>query len=153
MTDRNPMRRKLLRPKAATASLAAVSGANAQARWDIGDSRKLCSQRVPEPPPQSGGPIRRGRGTVLTDEVPVITEAARGINADIRALSRRGPMTYRLWVSDAANTVTGANEVTGGGSTKHICRCGASLDKQANRAATAISIASVGGIHEFGPVS
>src|SRR5580704_12191891 len=79
MAEHDSMRRNLLKGAAAAASFAAVSSAAAQNRSDT-DPHELHGQAVPEPTPeQSAGPIRPGRGTVLTDKVAVVTGAARGI--------------------------------------------------------------------------
>jgi NAD(P)-dependent dehydrogenase (short-subunit alcohol dehydrogenase family) len=92
-----------------------VSSASAQNRSDT-DPRKLNGQPVPEPAPeQSAGPIRPGRGTVLTDKIAVVTGAARGIGraiavemaangADVVALDIVGPL------SPASNAVPATPE-------------------------------------------
>lgn len=110
MAEHDPMRRNLLRTAAAAAGFAAVSSAAAQSRSDTGP-RELNGQPVPEPAPeQSAGPIRPGRGTMLTDKVAVVTGAARGIGraiavemaangADVIAVDIVGP------VSSASNAV------------------------------------------------
>jgi NAD(P)-dependent dehydrogenase (short-subunit alcohol dehydrogenase family) len=111
MTEHDPMRRGLLKTAAVAASLAAMTGAAAaQTRSDT-DPRELNGQPVPEPAPeQSAGPIRPGRGTMLTDKIAVITGAARGIGraiavemaangADVIAVDIVGP------VSSASNAV------------------------------------------------
>jgi NAD(P)-dependent dehydrogenase (short-subunit alcohol dehydrogenase family) len=105
------MRRGLLKTAAVAASLAAMTGAAAaQTRSDT-DPHELNGQPVPEPAPeQSAGPIRPGRGTMLTDKVAVVTGAARGIGraiavemaangADVIAVDIVGP------VSSASNAV------------------------------------------------
>jgi NAD(P)-dependent dehydrogenase (short-subunit alcohol dehydrogenase family) len=111
MTEHDPMRRGFLKTAAAAASLAAMTGAAAaQTRSDT-DPRELNGQPVPEPAPeQSAGPIRPGRGTMLTDKIAVITGAARGLGraiavemaangADVIAVDIVGP------VSSASNAV------------------------------------------------
>jgi NAD(P)-dependent dehydrogenase (short-subunit alcohol dehydrogenase family) len=115
MTEHDPIRRNLLRGAAVAASFAAVSTASAQNRSD-NDPRELNGQPVPEPAPeQSAGPIRPGRGTVLTDKIAVVTGAARGIGraiavemaangADVVALDIVGP------VSTASNAVPATPE-------------------------------------------
>jgi NAD(P)-dependent dehydrogenase (short-subunit alcohol dehydrogenase family) len=115
MADHNPMRRNLLRGAAAAATFAAVTSAAAQNRSDTGP-RELNGQPVPEPSDeQSAGPIRPGRGTILTDKVAVVTGAARGIGraiaveiaangADVVVLDIAGP------VSTASNAVPATPE-------------------------------------------
>ncbi|MBV9459555.1 MAG: SDR family NAD(P)-dependent oxidoreductase [Bradyrhizobium sp.] len=79
----NWMRRGILKGAAAATAFAAVSRAAAQSRSDQGP-RQLEGQPVPEPPAErSAGPIRPGRGTVLTGKVAVVTGAARGIGRAI----------------------------------------------------------------------
>jgi NAD(P)-dependent dehydrogenase (short-subunit alcohol dehydrogenase family) len=109
------MRRNLLGGAAAAASFAAVSSAAAQNRSDT-DPREMHGQPVPEPAPeQSAGPIRPGRGTMLTDKIAVVTGGARGIGraiavemaangADVIALDIVGP------VSTASNAVPATPE-------------------------------------------
>jgi NAD(P)-dependent dehydrogenase (short-subunit alcohol dehydrogenase family) len=115
MAEHDSMRRNLLKGAAVAASFAAVSSAAAQNRSDTGP-RELNGQPVPEPAPeQSAGPIRPGRGTVLTDKIAVVTGAARGIGraiavemaangADVVALDIVGP------VSTASNAVPATPE-------------------------------------------
>jgi NAD(P)-dependent dehydrogenase (short-subunit alcohol dehydrogenase family) len=115
MTEHDPIRRNLLRGAAVAASFAAVTTASAQNRSDT-DPRELHGQPVPEPAPeQSAGPIRPGRGTVLTDKIAVVTGAARGIGraiavemaangADVVALDIVGP------VSPASNAIPATPE-------------------------------------------
>jgi NAD(P)-dependent dehydrogenase (short-subunit alcohol dehydrogenase family) len=115
MTKHDPIRRNLLRGAAVAASFAAVTSASAQNRSDT-DPREPNGQPVPEPAPeQSAGPIRSGRGTVLTDKIAVVTGAARGIGraiavemaangADVIALDIAGP------VSTASNAVPATPE-------------------------------------------
>ena len=110
MTDYNPVRRGMLLGAAAFASMAAVNEASAQTRSDTAP-RELGGQPVPEPDEtQSAGPIRPGRGTMLSDKVAVVTGAARGIGraiavemaangADVIAIDIVGP------VSTASNAV------------------------------------------------
>jgi NAD(P)-dependent dehydrogenase (short-subunit alcohol dehydrogenase family) len=110
MTDHNPVRRGVLKGAAAIASFAAVNAASAQSRTDTAP-RELGGQRVPEPSDeQSAGPIRPGRGTMLSGKVAVVTGAARGIGraiavemaangADVVAIDIVGP------ISTASNAV------------------------------------------------
>jgi NAD(P)-dependent dehydrogenase (short-subunit alcohol dehydrogenase family) len=115
MSEHDPMRRNLLKGAAAAAGLAAATSATAQERSDT-DPHELHGQPVPEPTPeQSAGPIRPGRGTILTDKIAVVTGAARGIGraiavemaangADVVALDIAGP------VSTASNAVPATPE-------------------------------------------
>jgi NAD(P)-dependent dehydrogenase (short-subunit alcohol dehydrogenase family) len=104
MEDHNPVRRGVLKGVAAVTALAAASRASAQNRADNG-GQELQGQPVPEPPPErTAGPIRPGRGTILSDKVAVVTGAARGIGraiavemaangADVVALDIAGPVS------------------------------------------------------------
>jgi hypothetical protein len=76
------VRRNVLKGAAAAVTLAATSAA-AQNRSDTAP-RELNGQPVQEPADQqSAGPIRPGRGTVLTDKIAVVTGGARGIGRAI----------------------------------------------------------------------
>jgi NAD(P)-dependent dehydrogenase (short-subunit alcohol dehydrogenase family) len=115
MADHNSMRRSLLRGAAAASTFAAVTSASAQNRSDTGP-RELNGQPVPEPPDdRSAGPIRPGRGTILTGKIAVVTGAARGIGraiavemaangADVIVVDIAGP------VSTASNAVPATPE-------------------------------------------
>jgi NAD(P)-dependent dehydrogenase (short-subunit alcohol dehydrogenase family) len=115
MAEHDPMRRNLLRGAAAAATLASVSSATAQTRSDT-SPHELNGQPVPEPPDErSAGPIRPGRGTILTGKIAVVTGAARGIGraiavemaangADVIVLDIAGP------VSTASNAVPATPE-------------------------------------------
>jgi NAD(P)-dependent dehydrogenase (short-subunit alcohol dehydrogenase family) len=115
MTEHDPMRRNLLRGAVAAASFAAASSAAAQNRSDAGP-RELNGQPVPEPAPdQSAGPIRRGRGTALTDKIAVVTGAARGIGRAIAVeMAANGADVIALdivgFVSTASNAVPATQE-------------------------------------------
>jgi NAD(P)-dependent dehydrogenase (short-subunit alcohol dehydrogenase family) len=105
-TDHHANRRSfLLRGTAvAGATLAGTSLLYAQARTDI-EPRTLNGEPVPEPPPQrSAGPVKPGRGSVLTGKLAVVTGAARGIGraisvefaangADVVVLDIAGPVS------------------------------------------------------------
>jgi NAD(P)-dependent dehydrogenase (short-subunit alcohol dehydrogenase family) len=115
MTEHDPMRRNLLRGAVAAASFAAASSAAAQNRSDAGP-HELNGQPVPEPAPdQSAGPIRRGRGTALTDKIAVVTGAARGIGRAIAVeMAANGADVVALdivgFVSTASNAVPATQE-------------------------------------------
>lgn len=102
MSDHDPVRRSLMMGAAAVAGLAATAAA-AQ-RTDT-DDHMLGGQPVPEPPAEkSAGPVKPGRGSMLTGKVAVVTGAARGIGrsiavefaangADVIALDIAGPVS------------------------------------------------------------
>ncbi len=108
MPDHDPVRRGLM---LGAASLAAVAATAAAAQRTDTDDHLLHGQPVPEPPAEkSAGPIKQGRGSVLTGKVAVVTGAARGIGrsiavefaangADVIAVDIAGP------VSSASNAV------------------------------------------------
>jgi hypothetical protein len=90
---------------AATAGIAAMSApAIGQNRTDT-EPRELHGKQMPEPTAEkSAGPVKAGRGTVLTDKVAVVTGAARGIGraiavefalngAEVIALDIAGPVS------------------------------------------------------------
>jgi hypothetical protein len=105
----SPNRRNLVIGGAAAAGLVTTK-VYAQSRTDV-EPRVLDGQPVPEPPAErSDGPVRPGRGTMLSDKVAVVTGAARGIGraiaveltangADVVAVDICGP------VSSASNAV------------------------------------------------
>jgi NAD(P)-dependent dehydrogenase (short-subunit alcohol dehydrogenase family) len=115
MAEHDPMRRNLLRGAAVAATFASIAGAAAQTRSDT-RPRELNGQPIPEPAEErSAGPIRPGRGTVLTGKIAVVTGAARGIGraiavemaangADVVVLDITGP------VSTASNAVPATPE-------------------------------------------
>ena len=77
-----PARRSVVLGAAAVGAAMAGSAA-AQTRTDV-EPRVLNGQPVPEPPPErSAGPVRPGRGSMLTGKVAVVTGAARGIGRAI----------------------------------------------------------------------
>ena len=80
----NQRRRFLLRGGvAAGATLAGATALYAQGRTDT-EPRALNGQVMPEPPSErSAGPVRPGRGSLLTGKVAVVTGAARGIGRAI----------------------------------------------------------------------
>ena len=94
----------------AATGIAASGPASAQARTDT-EAPQLNGQPVPEPgPDKTAGPVRPGRGSMLTGKVAIVTGAARGIGraiavemaangADVVALDIAGP------VSTASNAV------------------------------------------------
>ena len=109
MSDHDKARRNVLRG-AAVAATFAMSGALAQNRSDT-DPRELRGQPVPEPSvEQSAGPIRPGRGTVLTGKIAVVTGAARGIGRAIAVeMAANGADVVAVdivsFVSSASNAV------------------------------------------------
>jgi NAD(P)-dependent dehydrogenase (short-subunit alcohol dehydrogenase family) len=77
------LRRSLLIGGGVAAGMALTGSARAQTRTDA-QPRSLDGQIMPEPPPErSAGPVRPGRGSVLTGKVAVVTGAARGIGRAI----------------------------------------------------------------------
>jgi NAD(P)-dependent dehydrogenase (short-subunit alcohol dehydrogenase family) len=82
MSGHDPLRRTLV-VGAAAAGAAAAASAAAQSRTDVAP-RELDGRSVPEPgPDKSAGPVRPGRGTLLSGKVVVVTGAARGIGRAI----------------------------------------------------------------------
>ena len=81
-----------------------AGGAAAQSRTDT-EPRELDGAKMPEPPAdRSAGPVRPGRGSILTGKVAVVTGAARGIGraiavemaangADVVAIDIAGPVS------------------------------------------------------------
>ena len=100
----NPLRRRLVMGAGLVAGAAYAGNAAAQSRTDT-DPRTLNGAPVPEPPAdRSAGPVRAGRGSILTGKVAVVTGAARGIGraiavemaangADVVALDIAGPVS------------------------------------------------------------
>ncbi len=92
-------------------STAAAAQTNAGATQTETGPALLDGNKVPEPPPEkTAGPVRAGRGSILTGKVAVVTGAARGIGraiavefaangADVIAIDIAGP------VSPASNAV------------------------------------------------
>jgi short chain dehydrogenase len=86
------------------AAVAAQTSSGGQGRTDV-DPRVLDGQPMPEPSPEkSAGPVKPGRGSVLTGKVAVVTGAARGIGraiavefaangADVIAIDIAGPVS------------------------------------------------------------
>ncbi len=92
-------------------STAAAAQTNTGATQTETGPALLDGNKVPEPPPEkTAGPVRAGRGSILTGKVAVVTGAARGIGraiavefaangADVIAIDIAGP------VSPASNAV------------------------------------------------
>jgi NAD(P)-dependent dehydrogenase (short-subunit alcohol dehydrogenase family) len=109
------IRRNVLKGAAAATTFAAVGKALAQTRSDEGP-RQLEGQPMPEPPSErSAGPIRPGRGTMLTGKVAVVTGAARGIGRAIAVeLAANGADVVAVdiagYVSSASNAVPATSQ-------------------------------------------
>jgi NAD(P)-dependent dehydrogenase (short-subunit alcohol dehydrogenase family) len=101
----NQRRSFLLRGGVAAGAALSVSNVLlAQSRTDV-EPRTLDGKPVPEPPPErSAGPVRSGRGSVLSGKIAVVTGAARGIGraiavefaangADVIMLDIAGPVS------------------------------------------------------------
>jgi NAD(P)-dependent dehydrogenase (short-subunit alcohol dehydrogenase family) len=110
------IRRGVLMGAVAVGAFAAVGGpVAAQVRSD-GGPQELNGTQMPESPAERiAGPIRPGRGSVLSDKVAVVTGAARGIGraiavemaangADVIAVDIAGP------VSSASNAIPATQE-------------------------------------------
>jgi NAD(P)-dependent dehydrogenase (short-subunit alcohol dehydrogenase family) len=89
MATHDPARRNFVLSSSLVAGMTLAGAAisenvpGGQARTDT-EPRVLEGQPVPEPPPErSAGPIKPGRGSMLTGKVAVVTGAARGIGRSI----------------------------------------------------------------------
>src|ERR1700761_5370228 len=77
------VRRDILKVAAPAPAVAAMNPSAAQRRSDD-TPRQLDGHEMPEPPDdRSAGPIKAGRGSMLTGKVAVVTGAARGIGRAI----------------------------------------------------------------------
>ena len=98
------LRRSLIMGAGLMAGAAYAGGATAQSRTDT-EPRELDGAKMPEPPAdRSAGPVRPGRGSILTGKIAVVTGAARGIGraiavemaangADVIAIDIAGPVS------------------------------------------------------------
>ena len=84
MSQPDSGRRSFLGTGLAGVTLAvAGNAAQSQSRTDHGPA-SLNGQTMPEPPAEkTAGPVRPGRGSILTDKIAVVTGAARGIGRAI----------------------------------------------------------------------
>ncbi len=110
MSTHDPLRRSFVLSAGVAAGVALAGaaagqgGGGGQGRTDV-EPRVLDGQPMPEPPPEkSAGPVKPGRGSVLTGKVAVVTGAARGIGraiavefaangADVIAIDIAGPVS------------------------------------------------------------
>src|ERR1700761_6106304 len=115
MADEN--RRGVLKGADAATAFATIKSAAAQSRTDARSDegpRQLDGQPVPEPPAErSAGPIRPGRGTVLTDKVAVVTGAARGIGRAIAVeMAANGADVIAIDIAGHVSTASNAVPAT-----------------------------------------
>ena len=107
----DPLRRTLLigaglaAGLAGSAAVAQTGGPGAAGARTDTEARELAGNPVPEPPPErSAGPVRPGRGSMLTGKAAIVTGAARGIGraiavefaangADVAVLDIAGPVS------------------------------------------------------------
>jgi NAD(P)-dependent dehydrogenase (short-subunit alcohol dehydrogenase family) len=104
LLEHDPARRNFILGASLAAGAAYAGSATAQSRSDT-EPRELNGAQMPEPPAnKSAGPIKPGRGSMLTGKVAVVTGAARGIGraiavemaangADVIALDIAGPVS------------------------------------------------------------
>ena len=104
LVEHDPARRNFILGAGLAAGVAYSGSAAAQSRSDT-EPRELNGAQMPEPPAdKSAGPIKPGRGSMLTGKVAVVTGAARGIGraiavemaangADVIALDIAGPVS------------------------------------------------------------
>ena len=116
MTDYDPTRRNAVLATAALAGAALSPGRPWHKRAPTPVRRNWTASPCPNPAPdKTAGPVRPGRGSMLTGKVAVVTGAARGIGraiavelaangADVVALDIAGP------VSTASNAVPATPE-------------------------------------------
>ncbi|MBV9518358.1 MAG: mycofactocin-coupled SDR family oxidoreductase [Hyphomicrobiales bacterium] len=111
MPDFDVARRKFV--LATAAGLALTGTAAAQSRTDEGQ-RTLDGKPMPEPDPEkSAGPVKPGRGSVLTGKVAVVTGAARGIGRAIAVeLAANGADVVALDIAGPVSTASNAEPAT-----------------------------------------
>ena len=111
MPDFDVARRKFV--LATAAGLALTGTAAAQSRTDEGQGM-LDGKPMPEPDPEkSAGPVKPGRGSVLTGKVAVVTGAARGIGRAIAVeLAANGADVVALDIAGPVSTASNAEPAT-----------------------------------------
>ena len=109
----DPLRRKLIMGAGLVAGAAYAGGAAAQSRTDT-EPRELDGAKMPEPPAdRSAGPVRPGRGSILTGKVAVVTGAARGIGRAIAVeMAANGADVVAIDIAGAVSPASNAKPAT-----------------------------------------
>lgn len=109
----NPSRRSLVLGSGVAAGVAVAGKAFAQTRTDNGPDT-LNGMTMPEPPEHlSAGPVRPGRGSMLTGKVAVVTGAARGIGRAIAVeMAANGADVVVLDIAGAVSPASDAAPAT-----------------------------------------